>query len=213
MSLNDALKVLKDHADAFRNKTGVTSNINVADMTKLLDDLKWGKENLLKGTSNSYRELTGTNFLSKSTANSIYTSLLAFNEGDWLTYSATISNTSNHSLQLETWFFVGPNGTHAMQGKDTKPYPVSCHSQLVSSGELDKQVSVSFQKPKGAGSVRTYIISQPGDFSIGETIKVKDERLYAGTEPGIWTPNPADKLGGVAKALLCALLSVRGCAA
>ena len=193
MPLND---VMEAHADKLRAKTGVANKLSIADMTRLLDDLKWGKENLLRGTSDQYRELSGPVFLCASTASSIYTSVANFNEGDWLTYSATVSNSSNRPVKLEVWFFKKENGSAPMGDNDAKPYHASYHSQPVLVGELDKQISLSFQKPKDALSVRTYLIFSPAASNVPETIKVKDERLYAGTEPGVWTPNPADKVGG-----------------
>lgn len=54
MSVSD---VLTKHADAFRQKTGVTSKLSIPEMTNLMASLKWGQSNMLKGTSDQYREV------------------------------------------------------------------------------------------------------------------------------------------------------------
>ena len=97
MILND---ILTAHADAFRQKTGVSSKLTIADMTRMLDDLSWSKTNLLKGTKREYTLLDG------------------------------------------------------------QPNP----------------------------------------------IQIKNERLYEGTEPGIWTPNPSDLTGGGAELVILQVL-------
>ena len=53
MSISD---VLTKHADTFRQKTGVINNLSIPEITDLMASLKWGQSNLLKGTSDQYKE-------------------------------------------------------------------------------------------------------------------------------------------------------------
>lgn len=177
MSLNDALKVLKDHADAFRSKTGVTSKLDVVEMTKLLDDLKWGKENLLKGTSDQYRDVK-VNVLYASTSTR-YRFPIGKLAGQKVTYAVKM---------------IKPVGTdifaEIVQNDANGNWLSSKHSfQVADAGEFLLTVTDTLKASDGYVDVHV--------FARGvDTIKLKDERLYIGAEPGVWTPNPADKLGG-----------------
>lgn len=179
MSLSD---VLTAHADAFRQKTGVSGKLTIADMTRLLGDLTWGQSNLLQGTSDQYKEFTGIRYLGITSAN---TALHNLDEatGTYYTYAATVTNKSSKNIRLEYWAMQSnghPLATHSWSGK-------------AAPGTVDIPISVTFEKISDAA--RLYIVN---DYPVTDTesILVKDERLYVGTEPGIWTPNPADKVGG-----------------
>lgn len=177
------------HADKLRAKTGVTDKLSIVDMTRLLDDLKWGQENLLKGTSNQFRTLTGQGWLAITTASSAFTLMDGYNEGELFTYSATITNSTDYDIWLEA----------AMLGADGNPIGVKqawVHSPMVKRNTKDQRVSAIVRKPHNGVRLRTYITCQGGYEPAGTQIQVKDERLYIGTEPGVWTPNPADKVGG-----------------
>lgn len=177
MSISD---VLTKHADAFRQKTGVTNKLSIADMTRLLGDLSWNKKNLLKGTSDQYKVAYANSFNHASTAsdNKLYNL-----NNVTLTYSLTLFNTTSQPVGIEIIQYGDNNGWLSSQHSSMMCYPntesfltVTC---LVSNSDT-KYVMV--------------------DASINDksnrSIKIKDERLYIGTEPGIWTPNPADKVGG-----------------
>lgn len=58
-------------ANKLREKTGVSNKISIVDMTRLLDNLKWGKENLLKGSNNQFKyiPLSGWGQISSATNN------------------------------------------------------------------------------------------------------------------------------------------------
>ena len=186
MSLNDTLNA---HADAFRQKTGVSSKLTIADMTRLLDDLSWNKTNLLKGTSDQYRALTNSDndtWLRQSSASSSLTPVADYHDGNWFTYSATVTNTSTQPVQLEL-SICSEDKTRIKNTQSTYAAPA---------GAKDFQIAVSAPITAATHFVRTWLIFQGGKGTLGEKIQVKNERLYEGTEPGIWTPNPADQVGG-----------------
>lgn len=180
MSLND---VMTTHADEMRAKTGVTDKLSIVDMTRLLDDLKWDKENLLKGTSDQYQTINS----SQSTSNNHMCLLTDCQAGDKFTYSATITNTASADLVLDVWQ-CGSDGNFLDPGK----YPAESISEHVVPGEVDKDVSVTI----AITNATHYLACQITILGKNGMIQVKNERLYKGTEPGIWTPNPTDKVGG-----------------
>lgn len=189
MNLTNFLTALMAQANAFRQKTGVTNKLSIADMTKLLDDLSWNKTNLLKGTSDQFKKLSGSDWLAKSTASDIYTSTSGYRGGDQFTYSALVTNNSNHPVKLETWLFGGQN-------EGTGDLKIPAHSNEAPAHSSNVRLSVTFPITAETRWIRTYVIYTYGDGTDDEYVEVKDERLYSGTEPGIWTPNPADKVGG-----------------
>lgn len=190
MSLNDALKVLKDHADAFRSKTGVTSKLDVVDMTHLLDGLKWGQTNLLKGTSDQYSHINIGGWGQAHTSDSSTVDISAYPVGTSFTYSATITNLENNTLCLEAQI-SGAN-------------PV--HSNTVARGSKDQSIFVTVTKTDAKEtSLKAWVICL-NNAGNGTSVDIKDERLYQGIAPGFWTPNPADKVGGVNSLLYLLLL-------
>lgn len=177
--------VLTAHANTFRQKTGVSGKLTIADMTQLLDDLSWNKTNLLKGTSDQYRTLTSENeWLQLTTASNSITSVANYHGGNKFTYAATITNTSTQPVKLE-FVNLGQN----------KEWLQNIQSTAVPAGAKDYQISITVPITTTTYFVRTWVVFQGGKDTPGEKIQVKDERLYEGTEPGIWTPNPADQAG------------------
>lgn len=197
MSLSD---VLMAHADAFREKTGVSSKLAISDMTRLLDDLSWSKTNLLKGTSDEYT----TRGNSQSTGWLIATSSTNGNGGIPIptsdntpyTYSATVSNLGSLPVKGEL-IFADDAGNRIDDSSDSK------FTKYINPGEKDIQVTVTRNTTSGTKKLFC-------DFCVllngqSNPIQIKNERLYMGTEPGIWTPNPADKVGGVTDPTLITL--------
>ena len=201
MAISD---LLTKHANILRTKTGVTSKLTFSDMTRLLDDLSWDKENLLEGTSSNYRTLTGSHqkYFSMSTAKSPYVELT--NKSEWYTYALIASNPTTKPFRLEIWQFAGSNPL---------PYIYAVHSAEIKPGEKDKLLQVGIKVNSSTTMLRAYVITSNSFATTTDSLEVKCERLYAGTEPGIWVPNPADKVGGVTNPLLYALFMVRGCVA
>lgn len=205
MSLND---ILTAHADAFRQKTGVSSKLTIADMTRMLDDLSWSKTNLLKGTKREYTtrgnsQTTGW-LLATSSTNGNGGIPISTSDNTAYTYSATVSNLGSLPVRGEL-IFADDAGNRINDGVQDK------FTKYVNPGEKDIQVTVTRNVTPGTQKLFcdfcVLLNGQPNP------IQIKNERLYIGTEPGIWTPNSADKVGGVAKTLLSVLLPARGCVA
>ena len=184
MSLSD---ILTAHADVFRQKTGANSKLSITDMTSLTNSLSWSQPNLLKGTSDQYRDInvSGWGWVSTST-DSLDFGAAAYHGGKVLTYSATITNKTNESFNLEVMpqDINGYNQTWLCQ-----------KSQICESGDVDKEMTASIKVNKSTSKIRFSIVKTNLDPST-QTIQVKDERLFIGVAPGFWTPNPTDKVGG-----------------
>lgn len=186
MSLNDLMTA---HANAFRAKTGVTDKLSIARMTQLLDDLSWNKKNLLEGTSDQWRTLTGDGWLGVTTASNAYIDITNFGVGEHITYAFDVNNTSSVAIESQLWLcdenknrLTGVNGAFVMSDYY---YPGTTN-----------RVIASIENIAGAKYLQIGIYSQSGTAPAGSQIQVKGERLYVGTEAGVWTPNPADKVAG-----------------
>ena len=105
------------------------------------------------------------------------------------TYSATIKNTLSEPVELQAWPCDG-------QKERLTDYGFKM-SEYLGTGQT-KDISVSFPQLSVAVYAQVGIYSQSGTVPQDSTFQVKNERLYEGTEPGIWTPNPADKVEGSA---------------
>lgn len=186
MSVSD---VLTKHADAFRQKTGVTNKLSIPEMTDLMASLKWGKENLLRGTSDQYRDLSLQSWgqISTSTNGTNLIDISSYPDGTNFTYSVTVSNPANNDIQLE----IGAYGPKS----DDRLFDLNAHSSICTRGQENTILSTTIIKKGGISNITTWIIGVNANGN-GTPIKIKDERLYVGTLPGVWTPNPADKVEG-----------------
>ena len=177
MTLND---VMTAHADKLRAKTGVTDKLSIVDMTRLLDDLSWNQTNFLKGTSDQYKELTGKGWLGVTTANS---ATIPASFGETFTYTADIKNVKGCSVDVQIYEIDSSGHRYYRNG-----------SSYISAGE-EKELSVTeTMEHKDCKYIEVSIWGEADN--PGSVLQVKNERLYRGTEPGIWMPNPADKVGG-----------------
>ena len=186
--LNDELT---DLADNLRSRTGYKEKMTVPEMKDHVKDLSWANHNLLSGTSDHYQTIYFDDgvWLGKTTATSPYYKYCSEKVGDWFAYSATISNYSSHPISLEVW---NCKGTTPIQGTNDGGYPINNHSAIVNPGEYDKDVTVYIQRSGNADTLRCYLIASDGKGVKGEQIQVKNERLYRGIQPGVWTPNSVD---------------------
>ena len=178
MNISD---VLTKHADTFRQKTGVTNKLTIPEMTDLMASLKWGQSNLLKGTSNQYKEAKVNVLYASSASNTdMHITDLANKR---LAYSLTIINTTGTNIIAEI-----------VQYDKDKNWISSKHSSNTST-EAGQECTFSVVdtiSPQTANiSCRLYMIN-----AANKSVKIKNERLYVGTLPGVWMPNPADKVGG-----------------
>lgn len=185
--LNDELTGL---ADNIRSRTGYKEKMTVPEMKDHVNGLSWVNHNLLSGTSDQYQTLyVDSLWFAKTTANSPYYTYHDEKVGDWFAYSATISNYGTHPICLEVW---NCKGTAPIQGTSDGSYPINGHSVVVNSGDYDKDVTVYIQRSGTADTLRCYLIAQDGKAVNGEQVQVKNERLYRGRQPGVWTPNSVD---------------------
>lgn len=192
MSLND---ILTAHADAIRQKTGVTNKLSIADMTKLMQYLTLGKLNLLKGTSNQYQA-------TKSTTSNGYIDCTNYHSGYWCTYSATIKNTSSKPVKLK--YVLADIHKTPLTSQGVVAIPIQGYSSnMVQPGE-EADISVAFQQDFNTWFVLVSVVNADGS-ALSTDVQVKNERAYQSNDAGIWTPNPADKVGGVADLTLTAL--------
>lgn len=176
-------------ADGFRQKTGVTNKLSLTDMTKLMQYLTLGKLNLLKGTSNQYQS-------TKSTTSNGYIDCGNYHSLYWLAYGATIKNTSSKPVKLK-YALAGMPKTPLTQ--QTGGIPIQGYSNnTVNPGE-EADISVIFQMDGNTWFVLVSVVNADGS-ALSTDVQVKNERAYQSHDAGIWTPNPADKVGGKANA-------------
>lgn len=179
MSLND---VMKAHADAFRSKTGVTSKLSISTMTKLLNNLSWKlQKNLIENSGDSYVNVD----LSGWAVSNYLRQIKATNDmiGKNYTYSVTIKNGNDTKVRPVGYCMNGNTKLETNPGTDE-----------VDLNE-EKDVSLSFPILKGTAYIRVDVEAVD---STHQQVRYsyKNERLYEGTDPGAWTPNPADIVGG-----------------
>lgn len=193
MSLKDALT---EHANVIRSKTGVSDSLSISDMTRLLGDLSWNKKNLLKGTSNEFKTLTGDGWLALSTASGdTYIDISSFPDGSKFTYTMFVNNLTSLSCETQVWLCNGDKRrlleiSPSINRSDI--FRMSKYLYANSQGEL----TVTFTKTHNASYAQCALYSINGTAPANSQVKIKEERLYEGTEPGIWTPNPSDLTGG-----------------
>lgn len=186
MSLKDALI---EHANVLRSKTGVSDTLSISDMTRLLGDLSWNKKNLLKGTSDEYRTLGNVaheDWVTVTTSDNLPLDI-SDNGYKSVTYSATLCNLSKFNVQGEI-IFLDINNNRLYDNVSNKVTP------WIYPGEMDKELSVTRVVPADVKKIQVDFCAFT--YKNPCPIKMKNERLYEGTEPGIWTPNPSDLTGG-----------------
>lgn len=182
MSLNEKMTGL---ANKLREKTGVANKLSLTDMTKLMQYLTLGKLNLLKGTSNQYQS-------TKSTTSNGYIDCGNYHSLYWLAYGATIKNTSSKPVKLK---YVLADLTKAPLTQQTGGIPIQGYSNnTVNPGE-EADISVIFQMDGNTWFVLVSVVNADGS-ALSTDVQVKNERAYQSYDAGIWTPNPADKVGG-----------------
>lgn len=195
MSLKDALI---EHANVLRSKTGVSDTLSISDMTRLLDDLSWNKKNLLKGTSDEWKSIPLSIWGQVSSAtNNRNFDISNYPVGSYFTYALTIINKDNVDICLEM-------GLINKQGIDVTDYNVASKVIERSSDEIHLYTTIEKLSSDFVG-INAWIISKSANGN-NNPVKVKDERLYEGTEPGIWTPNPSDLTGGGAELVILQVL-------
>lgn len=183
MPLND---VMEAHADKLRAKTGVANKLSIVDMTRLLDYLKWGITNRLTGTSDQYKTVNSSGW-AVSPHKSI--SVADRHGGDRFTYAVTVANGSDKAVRLvgEILDVDGANPTGGHPRKTFIGDPITPNTTV------DAQLSITMDA--STWFLRAYV-EAVDDKSAVVRYQIKNERLYLGPYAGVWTPNPADKVGG-----------------
>lgn len=198
MSLNDNLTA---HADALRQKTGVTGKLSLTDMTKLMQYLTLGKLNLLKGTSNQYQA-------TKSTTSNGYIDCAYYHNSYWLAYGATIKNTSSKPVKLK--YILADNNRAPLTQQVMDDIPIQGYSNSTVNPGEEADISVIFKMDANTWFVLVSVVDADGS-ALSTDVQVKNERAYQSNDVGIWTPNPADKVGGISKSnLLPSQLNTNG---
>ena len=189
MSISD---VLTKHADTFRQKTGVTNKLSIPEMTDLMASLKWGQSNLLKGTSDQYREANtittdqdGWVTMTTSNGNPYHDFPQdIMDNAKYFTYSGTVENMTKYNVIAELIPIEN----------DYQRITSGVASGVIYPGQKDYSFSITCPVPKNcAGFQADCYYYGVGN---GQSFMMKEERLYVGTLPGIWTPNPDDKVVG-----------------
>ena len=153
----------------------------ISDLGDKLSNLKVGGRNLLHGTSDQWRTLTGSGWLSSSTASDMYTSVADYHGGDQFTYSAIITNPSTVSVRLVLYCY-GAN----RQGKIKTVLGPS-----VGPGAGAMAVSTTIAMDSQTWFLRSNIETIDGK-APQISVQVKEEKLEAGNTATAWTPNPED---------------------
>ncbi|MDD6431791.1 MAG: hypothetical protein PUF79_01550 [Lactobacillaceae bacterium] len=183
MALND---VMTAQANKFRAKTGVTNKLSIVDMTQLLDYLKWGRTNLLTGTSDQYKSINSSGW-AVSPHKSI--SAATYHGGDKFTYAVTVANGSDKAVRL-VGFALDQDGGNADGGTIRLKF---ASEPIAPNTTVDAQLSLTMDA--STWFLRAYV-EAVDDKSAVVRYQIKNERLYLGPYAGVWTPNPADIVGG-----------------
>lgn len=184
------LQAVRDNiTNGIQNQLNST-NDRINDTNNRLNNLKIGGTNLLRGTSDTPRRLQGSGYLCKTTASDIYTSTADFHDGDQFTYSATITNNSNHPVSLEMWLFNGREKGQTISN-------INSHSEIVPAHTQNRRVSATITITSDTWWVRTYVVYSDGHGVDGETVDVSNEKLEVGNVATDWSPNPNDTGNGV----------------
>ena len=179
------LQAVRDNiTNGIQNQLNST-NDRINDTNNRLNNLKIGGTNLLRGTSDTPRRLQGSGYLCKTTASDIYTSTADFHDGDQFTYSATITNNSNHPVSLEMWLFNGREKGHTASN-------INSHSEIVPAHTQNRRVSATITITSDTWWVRTYVVYSDGHGVDGETVDVSNEKLEVGNVATDWSPAPED---------------------
>lgn len=162
-------------------QTAKEHTTTISDLGDKFNNMKVGGRNLLHGTSDQWRTLTGSGWLSSSTASDVYTPVSDYHNGDQFTYSAIITNNSKVPVRLVLYCYGADKRTKL---KTVLGQPVNPGAQ---STTITNMISVDGKTPFLRNSIETLDGKAP-DFSI----QVKGEKLEAGNKATAWTPNPDD---------------------
>ncbi|WP_323058293.1 chromosome partitioning protein ParA, partial [Limosilactobacillus reuteri] len=166
------------------------SSVEYQTLKSKVDSMKMGTRNLLHGTSDQYRSLTGAGWMEVHTSSDMYTSVANYHMGDWFTYAATINNTSDVPVELQVW--------RCDQNKNRLSNGMLGISAYVQPGQSNVRVFLTGQIDANTWYLQTAVYSSGGQ-NGQHTIQVKDERLVEGNVTGSWESNPTDTITAIEK--------------
>lgn len=165
---------LTDKFSNVQNQITTTAN----GLNAKLTNLRVGGRNLLHGTSDQWRTLTGSGWFTSTTAADMYTSVVDYHN-DEFTYSATINNNSSKAVRLVIYCY---------DDKRNKLKTVT--GPLIQSGSTT-YTFVSIAMTDSTKYIRSNIESVEGN-TPQISIQVKSEQLEEGNMCTQWMPNPDD---------------------
>ena len=166
-----------DQITGVQNQLTMTAN----GLNARIDNIRIGGRNLLRGTSDQWRTLTGSNWLYGTTATDMWTSAAYDHDGAQFTYSATITNTSEVPVRLALYCYDNDKKTVLKKAVGPTVGP--------NSGSIPTSVSITI-------NWQTWFIFSDIETLDGKasqfSIQVKDEQLEKGNVRTAWTTNPDD---------------------
>lgn len=146
-----------------------------------IDGLRIGSRNLLQGTSDSFRNYTGSNWVNAHTyTNWPYVSLSNFHTGDYLTYSVWVHNTSDVPIRAEIYCFNNSKA-HSVTG---------ISNNIISAGNYG-WLTVTMQIGSNDYYARPSVITTAGQTG-SHTIEMREEMLTLGNVKLPWQPSDLD---------------------
>lgn len=146
-----------------------------------IDGLRIGGRNLLKGTSNQFKTITGSNWMNAHTYNNYpYIDLNNFHTGDYLTYSVWVHNTSDVPIRAEIYCF-NSSKAHSVTG---------ISNNIISAGNYG-WLTVTMQIGANDYHARPSVITTSGQTG-SHTIEMREEMLTLGNVRLPWQPSDLD---------------------
>ena len=146
-----------------------------------IDGLRIGGRNLLKGTSDQFETITGSDWMNAHTySNYPYVDLNNFHTGDYLTYSVWVHNTSDVPVRAEIYCF-----------DNSKAHSVtSISNNIISAGNYG-WLTVTMQIGANDYYARPSVITTAGQTG-SHTIEMREEMLTLGNVRLPWQPSDLD---------------------
>lgn len=146
-----------------------------------IDGLRIGGRNLLKGTSDQFKTITGSNWMNAHTYNNYpYIDLSNFHTGDYLTYSVWVHNTSDVPIRAEIYCFNNSKA-HSVTG---------ISNNIISAGNYG-WLTVTMQIGSNDYYARPSVITTAGQTG-SHTIEMREEMLTLGNVRLPWQPSDLD---------------------
>lgn len=167
---------ITEQASAISSVTTIANNAN-----NKIDGLRIGGRNLLKGTSDQFKTITGSNWMNAHTySNYPYVDLSNFHSGDYLTYSTWIHNTSDVPIKSEIYCF-----------DKNKAYTHTVMSGAVINPNDSGWLIVTMPIESNDYYARPSVITTSGQTG-SHTVEMREEMLTLGNVKLPWQPSDLD---------------------